>query len=688
MSLLFIASPLFAAENDELCQSDVIKSAFIDYLKGIDQPKVKLIQEQLNSGSYGPVDVDGVLGESTRLALQRVCMEFSISGIDNFASNIVHMLDVNSSLIQKTPQWRKIVAGGAFKAWRSAKTIDQQQEIEKTLSVGTADSIQAILDNFAADSTVPSNVLMPSVAEYSPITLDSLPGDTPAVYYQLQGEKSIDDFKDFDLSNELTKAAIEGAIKRLNRMQGVVFPNRFIFMKAVDHQFSGSDIDYAPYMAKFVILARHEADALPMPIQLSGDGCGCSRDFSSVVYGFFPYWLAKQDQVQSVDFSLYDRIGFYALTLGHEGEVVNPLQWGDGWDSSGFIAVAHKHYVDVDLTIYTVGWRDWNDEAINAAVNNVKNNVVHQFVNKVEGVAKIIPGFMKKSPSVQADGVTIYFDDYSSSDSGRGNIIKFMSKLSSKLKESGEEIKLNIMLGVNVDDFEKQSAFKDIKSILLDGEGSQASIGHIFVFLQESTSKAKKSIRKQIEDEFRGAERKAVMRKIVPVISPTGQGNDFSQLNDDLIYFQDNFAGVGFWPLLLPGDAASKTIKDKIVSLYTSAVTSNHFGAFVNNLYPELCKFACPNRWLFRIGFDLLVGILVFYALFAIWFDGLRIIFKKYVLYFAAVMVATAVIAAVSLVCDPFWQSRADLVMALTIVGGIAYVLWRYIEKTTQPPLP
>ena len=677
------ASPLFAAENDEICQYPEIESVFMDYVQTIDQVQVETMQDQLNSGGYGPVGVDGVLGEKTRQALQKVCMEFSITATDDLASKIVQMLEINTGVIQTYPQWRETIASDAFKTWLGGKTAEQQAQASQILSAGPAESILALLEEFSKTSaTVQQQTPSPDLKK-PVMTLDSLPADTPAVYYQWQGEKKPDE------KEQAVVAIPPEILKPVGRLQGVIYANRMLFMKALKNAFTGIDVDYLPYQAQIVIEARREITATPEPIQLTGDGCGCSRDFSSVVYGFYPYWLTQPDKAQSVDFSLFNRIGFYALNLGQDGNINNALQWGEEWDSSGFIKMAHKYRVKIDLTIYTSDWRNWSDPVIDHAVNNVMENTMHDF-DKSNG--KYIPAFMKSSSSARADGVTIYFDDYTSSANGRNNIVKFIAKLSKRLQESGGHIKLNIMLGIDMDTIDGQSVFKDLETILLDGDASQAKVDNILILLQESTSNSKKALRRKIEDEFHGAERKAVLRKIVPVISPLGHEKDprgtFTQFTDDLIYFQDNFAGVGFWPLPLPGDEGDSTIKEKLVTLYTSTTTSNHLGGVANTIYPELCQFACPNRWLFRIGFDLLAAILLLYALLSIWFGALRELFAKYILYFIAAIIVTMVIAMVSLVCDPFWQKRADIVLVGIIAVGIAYALWRYVDKTTQPPLP
>ena len=253
-------------------------------------------------------------------------------------------------------------------------------------------------------------------------------------------------------------------------------------------------------------------------------------------------------------------------------------------------------------------------------------------------------------------------------------------------------MKLSVMFDVDMESIDKQAIFKDLEAILIDEEDSRAPVDYIFIFLQEPTSSSKKTLRRKVEDEFRGAHRKAVLRKIVPVISPFGHQNDvrgpFAQFTDDLIYLQDNFAGVGLWPLPLDSDQDAATIKDKIIDLYSVKNESNRLGDMIEEYAPALCQFACPNRWLFRLSFDLLVGLLLLYAVLAIWVNRLRVLYKRFFLYFVVYVLMIVAVFMISLVCDPFWQERADAVVASIFLIGFVVMISRYVNKATRPPLP
>ena len=119
-------------------------------------------------------------------------------------------------------------------------------------------------------------------------------------------------------------------------------------------------------------LARHLVALLFKPtINLTGGDCGCSRDFSALVYGFYPY-LQAAGETQEVDLSLLGRIGFHALVLNKAGEIQDDLQWrSDNGNVADFIHEAHQHRVKVDVTFYMPDWQAWDFTAIDKAAKNI-----------------------------------------------------------------------------------------------------------------------------------------------------------------------------------------------------------------------------------------------------------------------------------------------------------------------------
>lgn len=666
--MLFNAGFASAQQNNDACLLSEISTDFKQYLKTITRDQVVRIQSQLNVIGYGPIEADGVLGKNSRLALQRFCQAKQVGDApDGIAKTLVDLLE------------------------QSAATSVTKTEAETPVVAPVAEvKAEAVTPIVAPEAEVKAEAVIP-------VAVHAAEASAASVFYRWstpEVEEVDDEASEMPVTDEQTEpdtAIPDEVIEQLAVIESVAYPNQKLFEKALDALFADSELDYEPYQNQIIEQARVGPVEEFNKIQVSGDGCGCARDDASVVYGFYPYWLAA-DVVQSVDFSLFDRIGFYALWLNPQGEIQNPLQWSDDGNAAGFINTAHKHRVDVDVSIYATGWQTWSDKVLQSAVGSTAQAVKQKFSNRGSSqLAEALPMF-EDSSSVQGDGVTLVFEDYSAATETSHKINTFVNKLSEKLTTAKHVFKINIMLDMNLDALNSETAFSDLKSILLASDDGPAKVENVFVFLPAPTTDSKKILRRMIEDQFRGADRKQVLRKIVPLISAAGHDKDprgaYSQFTDDLIYFQNNFAGVGLWPLPLNTDPGVETVKAKIIELYPTSSGSNHIGDLVDAYMPTLCQFACPNRWYFRLGFDLLAGLILLYAALAIWIYRLRGIYKQYFGYFLAFGFVTLLVFLISLVCDPYWKEKADVVAGLVILIAAGIPLWRYVGKANQPPLP
>ena len=121
----------------------------------------------------------------------------------------------------------------------------------------------------------------------------------------------------------------------------------------------------------------------------------------------------------------------------------------------------------------------------------------------------------------------------------------------------------------------------DLRPLLIEqSDDEEKIVDKVLVFLKRPTSEAKKLLRTRLEKgKYYGAERPEVLRSIIPIVPPSGhqfvkrqqpkgQGSnssdkDYSQFIDDVAYFNDNFGGIGFWPVPLLGGETPE-IKDII----------------------------------------------------------------------------------------------------------------------------
>ncbi len=714
-------------DSSQVCEISSIEKDFKQYVNTSNLEEISTIQNQLNASDYGPVDVDGVIGPGTRLALQQLCLDYQLNTADALANHLVKLLQMTANVSEKHAKWRQFIQENAFKTWLNQTDQQQQGKISATLQAGPADQVIAILDEFAAEQASTQKKSKPVTTKASSQGLSE-----PTVFYRWQVPEE-EESEETGNAEETDQAAEDtmlpdDVMNALGSLEEVAFPNEFLFAQALDTRISESDIDYKTYRDQYkdqiikqaVNGPNQEAELL----HLSDDSCGCSRDFSSLVVGFYPFWQAvEQDRV--VDFSLFDRMDLYAFSLDKD----NRLQAYPNWDNEhtkDFFKKAHKYKVKVDHTIYLSNWQHWEQADLTRAAELIANYAAQNIEDAVLTEGKDLASSNKKNQesSKNADGITLYFDDYRKDASGK-IITDFIEQLTGRLTPKDTWLArldrrlelvnkkgydLNIILGMGFDKDKEtdketdtdtnEQLFEALLSILEEDSGP---IDNVYLFLQEPTTDSKKNLRQVVEKAFKGEDRRTILRKIVPIISlpinyneeykePITQAKDPDQFEDDLIYFQDNFAGVGFWPLPLgsikSSDRQTTILEEKLTRLFKVKDSSNHLRGMLDTYAPTLCEFACPNRWWFRIGFDVLLVLLVLYALLAVWICRLRAFYKHYFLYFLAVGLATVLIFFISLVCDPFWMKQADTVLIVIFLVVVAATILRYVRKAIQPPLP
>ncbi len=199
--------------------------------------------------------------------------------------------------------------------------------------------------------------------------------------------------------------------------------------------------------------------------------------------------------------------------------------------------------------------------------------------------------------------------------------------------------------------------------------------------------------RSKIEREFSGKERMLVLRKVIPVITPNGHEKDpkgsYKQLKDDLIYSNNNFAGIGLWPvpLILGVDSDADAIATAIDTQF-SIKSGNGMLSALSEEYPVLCKYACPNRKVIRLVFDGLLVLIIGYGVLAICSRRLRRFYNRNSIYFKLYMFAMVAVFMTSLVCDPFWKERRDFVFVAALLSIAAFFMIRKYTSAKQGALP
>jgi hypothetical protein len=130
------------------------------------------------------------------------------------------------------------------------------------------------------------------------------------------------------------------------------------------------------------------------------------------------------------------------------------------------------------------------------------------------------------------------------------------------------------------------------------------------------------------------------------------------------------------------------TIRQALESKYQGASKFAFLGDNYESYAIKMCEWACPNRWVFRIALDILLILALIYALLALGNCRLREFYQRQFLWFAGFGFITAMVFAVSAVCDPYWKGRA--IYALIGIPLLILVGWGLsrLRRMNQPVLP
>ncbi|MEN8166569.1 MAG: peptidoglycan-binding domain-containing protein [Pseudomonadota bacterium] len=548
-------------------------------------------------------------------------------------------------------------------------------------------------------------------------------------YLGMIAEETADTYRisQVSLNNLKAKGLPDYIVETIKPLQDRPFANREALKMAVQALLSKLQASFKE--KGFDLMLSQQArrivpeDLSAVPIRWDGGSCGCSRELSGVVvYGFYPFWLADQVEApegddpavggkQKLDFSALTRIGYYGLYLDEDGEIAQLRQWSNDENALGFVKQARRYRTALDLVVYTDVWHTWSDDAMNKAAKKVAEKLNLQLPpSSVDRLKSLLP-FTKKTRATMGDGVTIYFEDYTNpaKAEGRKKIASFMQRLHQELQKNPKPLSLNIMINLDWNELGEQGGiFKElseppellgIHKALSEQpapagtqETDKASIDLILVLLEEPTTDSKKKLRSKIENEFKGKDRRIVLRKIIPIISPSGQDRDlekkYAQFDDDLVYFEDNFDGVGLWPLPLAQNADVEELNKRIVEAFKPKVKQDFMERMVDQYIPQVCNYACPNRWQFRILFDILAFVLILVVVISLSSCRISERIKGNPWPVLGLLAALLLVFGTSLVCDPFWNQKSDDVAIGLLATIFIYGLWRYIRKLNQGKMP
>lgn len=457
-------------------------------------------------------------------------------------------------------------------------------------------------------------------------------------------------------------------------------------------------------------------------VQWDGSGCGCVLDdLSGTVYGFYPFWLAGEKQ--TVNFSVLSRVAYYGLSFDEDGIIKHAnnihnestiLSLGDaGRDAqTAFIQAARKHNSKVDWVIrndksYWERWKKLSNPSKAAVFETLTENIVNLLTSRLTDRFSTIRQnitFGMIPPPALGDGITLYFDGFPDDRESVELFNRFFTELQKRLFAQGGDYFVNILvpqsaLGSGVYRYANLFAWVDNTKPSSSADTSFATNARsdvrtkILILIEEPTTDSKKKLRLDIENgELHGIERGILLRHIVPVIE--FDGRDWKQLEDDIVYFKDNFGGIGFWPLWAnePEVVAEMPFRCDEIN-FVSGCLVRYFQNTTWHGEPEsmLEKMVCENRVYFRLA---LVALIFLCLLFTILYLYSCRIHKKisnfYVIYLLVVLLPTVIVALLLLTYDPLLEpvSAGNLPLILVVSGGIAVSIIAYQRRKKQMRKP
>jgi len=458
----------------------------------------------------------------------------------------------------------------------------------------------------------------------------------------------------------------------------------------------------------------HELD-LSMPIQwVAKPGCGCVLEsLSGQVYGLYPAWLA-QGKPQEIDFSVLTRINHLALPFDADGKLGTPDKWSS--EHLDFIRTARRHGTALDLTIYRADWafllsgtpasRTAMLDRLLLQVPSRAVQLVNQKLPDIVSAAKAwLPGFGETQ--YFGDGITLYFDDLPSATTQpelrqafNAFLRTFVQATINQLKKEKRNYALNIVVPAQQfgaeGSYDVQSLFDHLKYAeepeMQNGRIKASSAEYksrtnvtvrFLVMLSEPTTRTKKELHGLIESApaLHGENRRIFMRRIVPVITYAKKPSQ--QLEDDFAYFEDNFGGIGFWPLPLIGAAADPAATAD--ASLTAALANTYTYGEVNIQARAMGGWVCVHRWQLRSAFVLIAVLTALCSALVLVNCTLR---QRFLRFLPLLGVPVLGIGALLLSFDPGLSAlrESGILMWALVVGLALFALQTLLKPKVEKP--
>lgn len=450
------------------------------------------------------------------------------------------------------------------------------------------------------------------------------------------------------------------------------------------------------------------------------------------LYGFFPFWR-ETAPAPAIDFSQIDRIGFVGAELMDDGTWVRPTgtehdeeQW---WaETSDLARAAQDHGGHLDLVLHR---RDWG---FLAGLTPEQRQQRYEAAAHVAVVLADTPLLNRgprglllpiwRSPTHVFDGLTIMLDyPIGASEAVQAAYFEFedgfIREVIKEMQKTHRAYALNIVAPDLTDPpasgrksvelgYEEAiwGAFLSYKKLaepasahptapedeLSQYVGTSKIRVSLLVPLAEPTHDTKRALRASIDrlETVHGYNRSELLQSLMPIMylpsggPVTGKPGpitmtpaDSQQLDDDLVYAKQNFAGVAFWPAPVVGVGVGDEVYQDIQRIYSKP----------SHGLAKLAAISICNLWLRLTWQGLVLATALGAAAYLLWgqISGRA---SLYLLALFGLGATTIILGVVLLYVDPALEtlSRGNLplLVVLSLVGGAG--IWFFAKPRIPPP--
>lgn len=440
----------------------------------------------------------------------------------------------------------------------------------------------------------------------------------------------------------------------------------------------------------------------PAP-QWAGKGCGCVRQLTGEIYGFYPYWHNQENQPLPLDFSLLSRISVFALWFRDDGDLVEP-SWSAPHDTD-FIREAHRHRTALDYTLYHNDWRflkDASDDDLAHITQRLAVQAANFIDTPLDDLASRshdwVPGFARVEH--YGNGLTLYPDQMpAANDPLRRDFKRYIDRqikeLIAELRRRGRPYVLNIVLRdadltgpdsiwqvKDMTEYLREAESVDPRGDAIPSENERARSStnltlRYLVLLTQPTERSMREVVSTIDKDKNISEEvcRILLHRVIPIVS-TGASTEL-ELSENLAYASDNFGGAGFWaaPTL---DKAGRMTATRIRASFLQRIPHAE----------QLNAWICEYRWPLRMAAEALLIVWLIALLIYRSNCRMRQIGLPYQLGLLLGAIAFLILGALLLAGDPALVQvrQGNILLALLLLALIATIAYHMLKPRVESP--